>query len=296
MTSLPTWDFPPLEPATARDRDAILAIVSAHQGDEARRRIAQWLDRSRDVCEVLRDDAGDVTGFVITLEIRPATVEALPMLDPAMAIIAAHLRTAGWPHRSPPEARALVFYDWSVRSSHQEPSADATAVVCHMVRRLATTPHLQFHFSITDRFEHWQELSRFFGFKYESVGEIGSNGKRLTVVAHDWRDAPLLSLLARLTQSGAALASKSESQAPELQRTERPDLAELLQKRLAELATQAKLSEREREILDLLVLGRNLQEMGIALGITARTAKYHQRNILQKIGADSRLDILRLLL
>lgn len=296
-----SWDFPPLEPATAIDRDAIVGIVTKHQGVEASRRIAHWFERSREAFEVLRGSAGNVVGFVLTLELRPSTLDTIWPLDPALAIIAAHLRAAGWAAAArsaepPPDARAIVFYAWSVDSCHQEPGADTTQLICHLVRRLATTPRLQFHFSITDRIERWQELSRFLGFKYEGVGELVADDKRFTVVAHDWRDAPLRTLLTRLPASAPSTTSKREPQSSEPEPLERPDLAELLQKRLAELATQAKLSEREREILDLLVLGRNLQEMGIALGITARTAKYHQRNILQKIGADSRLDILRLLL
>lgn len=292
----PSWDFASLEPATPGDRAGILAIVARHQGRESSTRIASWFDRSRDAFEVLRGSTGEVAAFVLTVELRPSTLDSIPPLDPTMAIVAAHLRTAGWADRGAPDARAVVFYAWSTASTHQEPGADTTTLLCHLVRRLATTPRLQFHFSITDRIERWQELSRFLGFKYEAVGQLVADERRLAVIAHDWRDAPLRSLLTRLPQGDAAAASKPEAQSPELQPSERPDLAELLQKRLAELATQAKLSEREREILDLLVLGRNLQEMGIALGITARTAKYHQRNILQKIGADSRLDILRLLL
>lgn len=56
------------------------------------------------------------------------------------------------------------------------------------------------------------------------------------------------------------------------------------------------LTEREREILDLLLLGRNHLEIGAALGISPRTSKFHQGNVLEKLGADSRLDLMRLFL
>lgn len=68
----------------------------------------------------------------------------------------------------------------------------------------------------------------------------------------------------------------------------------LLRSKLAKLGDDANLSPREREVLSLLMLGRSLAEIGAALGITVRTAKYHQANVLAKIGADSRLDLLRL--
>ncbi len=46
-------------------------------------------------------------------------------------------------------------------------------------------------------------------------------------------------------------------------------------------------------ILEIIGLGRRLQEVGTALGITERTAKFHQANLLQKLGADSRMELLR---
>jgi DNA-binding CsgD family transcriptional regulator len=44
------------------------------------------------------------------------------------------------------------------------------------------------------------------------------------------------------------------------------------------------------------VLGRSLDEIARILGIAPRTVKFHQANVLQKLGADSRLDLMRLLL
>lgn len=72
-------------------------------------------------------------------------------------------------------------------------------------------------------------------------------------------------------------------------------LGQLLESRLEVAASVASLSPREREVLRLLMLGRSLKEIGTALEISPRTAKYHQANVLTKLGADSRLDILRLL-
>ena len=70
----------------------------------------------------------------------------------------------------------------------------------------------------------------------------------------------------------------------------------MLDRRVAQLARSAGLSPREQEVLQLLLLGRNYNEIGVALHITPRTARFHQHNVLEKIGAESRLDIVRLLL
>lgn len=70
----------------------------------------------------------------------------------------------------------------------------------------------------------------------------------------------------------------------------------LLNARVEALAEAAQLSPREREVLWLLVIGRSLDEVATVTGITERTAKFHQQNLLKKLGADSRIDLFRLLL
>ena len=65
--------------------------------------------------------------------------------------------------------------------------------------------------------------------------------------------------------------------------------------KIDELAARAALSPREREILSHLLLGRHVEDIAKAVGIAARTVKFHQTNVLEKLGADSRADLLRLL-
>jgi DNA-binding NarL/FixJ family response regulator len=74
------------------------------------------------------------------------------------------------------------------------------------------------------------------------------------------------------------------------------DVESLLQARRRRIAAQAGMSDREREVLELLLLGRNHHEIGTALGITERTARFHQASILKKLGADSRVDLARIFL
>ncbi|MCC6747111.1 MAG: hypothetical protein IT371_05585 [Deltaproteobacteria bacterium] len=74
------------------------------------------------------------------------------------------------------------------------------------------------------------------------------------------------------------------------------DLSVLTRSRLQQLATRARLSDREQEVLELLALGRSTEQIGQTLGVAPRTVKFHQVNLLQKLGADSRADLLRLVL
>lgn len=76
-----------------------------------------------------------------------------------------------------------------------------------------------------------------------------------------------------------------------------PDImSALLAARIEEFGSAADLSPKEGELLQLLLLGRTSGEIAAELGVSERTAKYHQRKVLVKLGAESRFDLFRLLL
>lgn len=73
-------------------------------------------------------------------------------------------------------------------------------------------------------------------------------------------------------------------------------LPELVDAKAARTAGDGALSERERQVLTLLLRGRGVEDIATMLEIAPRTVKFHQANVLQKLGADSRLDFLRVIL
>jgi len=70
----------------------------------------------------------------------------------------------------------------------------------------------------------------------------------------------------------------------------------ILHAKLDELSAGAQLSRRERDVLGHLIFGHPLEEIASSLSISQRTVKFHQTNLLQKLGADSRSDLMRLVL
>ena len=66
--------------------------------------------------------------------------------------------------------------------------------------------------------------------------------------------------------------------------------------RVDEVSTSAGLSKREREVVDLLLIGRSAAEIAGALGISPATVKFHQTNALVKLGVSSRNDLVRALM
>jgi PAS domain S-box-containing protein len=73
-------------------------------------------------------------------------------------------------------------------------------------------------------------------------------------------------------------------------------LPDMLEAKVARVGEKRGLSDREQEVLQLLLRGRGAEDIGTLLGIAPRTVKFHQANVLQKLGADSRSDLLRVLL
>ena len=73
-------------------------------------------------------------------------------------------------------------------------------------------------------------------------------------------------------------------------------LSDLVDAKVSRVAETCGLSDRERQVLQLLLRGRGLADIATMLEIAPRTVKFHQANVLQKLGADSRFDLLRVVL
>jgi len=53
----------------------------------------------------------------------------------------------------------------------------------------------------------------------------------------------------------------------------------------------ASLSEREHDVLDLIVAGAINREIAVALGLSQRTVEVHRRNISQRLGRPRVVDL-----
>lgn len=73
-------------------------------------------------------------------------------------------------------------------------------------------------------------------------------------------------------------------------------VSDLTHARIHAKAAEARLSPRECEVLDAMLLGQANDSIAEQLGISPRTVKFHQARLLGKLGAESKLDLLRLFL
>lgn len=113
-----------------------------------------------------------------------------------------------------------------------------------------------------------------------SVRYLSSSGSRAP-------GAFRLSTAEKLSESVARVRTRQVTEA---------ELSAIHDAKLKQIADRANLSQRERDVLNYLLMGRSIEDIAALLEITHRTVKYHQANLLQKTGADSRADLVRLLL
>jgi len=80
-----------------------------------------------------------------------------------------------------------------------------------------------------------------------------------------------------------------------LRRIPEASVSAIYETKVRDLADAARLSERERAVLTYLLMGRSISDIASILDISPRTVKFHQANVLEKLGADSRADLIRLI-
>lgn len=127
-----------------------------------------------------------------------------------------------------------------------------------------------------------------------SLGETHDVVRGLEAGADDYVAKPIVASVLR-ARARALIGVRNRYR--ELAGHEAPDVgANVLRSRLVRAATDAGLSARECEVLDLIMMGRTSEQVASVLGTAPRTAKFHISNILRKLGLESRNELPRLLL
>ncbi|MEW5849877.1 MAG: LuxR C-terminal-related transcriptional regulator [Myxococcota bacterium] len=76
----------------------------------------------------------------------------------------------------------------------------------------------------------------------------------------------------------------------------RPELAAANLALLDAMADRVGATQRELQVLRHLSRGRTLAEIARVLRLSVRTVKFHELNLLKKLGLDARVELMRLLL
>lgn len=120
------------------------------------------------------------------------------------------------------------------------------------------------------------------------VRRLGASGRATGIVTHPGREFSASFVAAERRSKDTVGVSTFDVSASMY--------SALVARRVEVLAKEAQLTPREQELLGLLLEGHSLEEAASRSAITSRTVKYHQQNLLQKLGVESRQALARLLL
>lgn len=314
---------PVLEPANASQKSQIVDMVRRWEGEESALWAKRWFLAAPEAFEVCLDADGRVRGFLATVQLGRQPRHVLEVDDPAVALARSFLERA----ELGSQESALFFRFWMTAESHRSPSPVTNSILTSMMKHLLRHRNLAFHFALDVEGGFWTSLAHALDIKLRTLGRFVQGTTEVCATACRWRDGTVSSVferppVLRLTAQRASepsLSSRSPLSAsfevmiahtadevevgeiaPPDPATRRPasqrPLARALHRRVSEVATEVSLSQREREVLELALIGRDAGQIGVVLGITPRTAKFHLSNLFAKLGAESRADLLRALL
>lgn len=282
--------------ARPEDHEAVVALTAIQDGATAASWIERWLVSGAGACDVLRGPAGELGGFMLSAPMPPRWPDDIAR-DPALLAIDAFLDEQGW---TPSATESVIVIRAAlVDGGGGHGQAISMLLTTHTSTTLMRVPGLQLLFGISRTPELWRAAGDAMSFVHRVVSTYEDGSYRHSVLAHDRRALGPRRVDAEPTLASVDVGAPARSTIrPPPKHDANGGLAfgALLREQLARLAEAAGLTTREKEVLDLLVLGRNATEIGKVLDISARTAKFHQARLLSKLGADSRVDLIRLLL
>lgn len=192
----------------ADDRDALVAMVTEHEGPESATWLRYWLDRPAAEVVVYRDASGQPSGFVVMIGLQAATPEertADPAAHAAWQYLARHA-----PLR--PGERATLFRFWMARDTYQDVSAVQSLIFGRAAQHYLTSSGLAFSFFTTADPDFWAPMFTHVDLPRLPEADFVVAGRRFGIFAHDWRATSPLAWLSLLGER--ELAAERQQPAP----------------------------------------------------------------------------------
>jgi DNA-binding CsgD family transcriptional regulator len=152
-----------------------------------------------------------------------------------------------------------------------------------------SSERLAYSLSVFRNPEEWAELWDRASSPRQVVGAFNLGGETYTMMAFPFHERTLRDQLVDAWQVPSNSAAPTPPNVDDGQKSK-------IQQRIASLGKTTKLTEREAQILELLCLGGNFDDIAVRLGISPRTVKFHQENVLRKTGSSSRVELFRKLI
>lgn len=216
------------EPAAPSDRDAVLALIAAAEGDEARRVAATWWATQPGGFSVLRDEADEVRGVVCLLDLTAAS-EDDRSADPGAQAVWDHAQTHQPPRPGETVTQTRFIID---RDAYQGPSPTLNAVPILTLQRQLATRNLAWDYLTMHDPDGWDDFFALADLHRVTEADFTFGGRRFGVFAHDYRQRPVDDLISLWIE-------RSLAQDPALQADPGPSLQVLSQAEFADAVRQA---------------------------------------------------------
>jgi DNA-binding CsgD family transcriptional regulator len=280
-------EMPTFEAAKASDEQSIVELIREHEGEESAQIARAHFRVEPHAFEVARDEmqGGALDSFWHATMLTSAADIQLVELDPA-ARLAAEFVTQ---HPLENGARALFLRWFMNRRDYQKPTPRGLTITARISNLIMASERLAYSMSVFKNPEAWAELWDKASSPRQVVGTFTAGRDTYTLMAFPFHERTLRDQLVDAWQVPEIPPSQALPDASGGQKLK-------IQQRIAALGKTTRLTEREAQILELLCLGGNFDEIAIKLGISPRTVKFHQENVLRKTGSSSRVELFRKLI
>lgn len=278
---------PAFETAKISDEDAIAELIREHEGQAAADIVRAHFRSEPHTFEVSRDETRDGaldSMWHATLVTAVADIKS-PELDPGARL------AADFVARHPLEngARALYLRWFLNRNDYQKPTPRGLTITARISNLIMSSERLSYSLSVYRNPEEWAELWDRASSPRQVVGTFNLGSETYTMMAFPFHERTLRDQLVDAWQVPENTAAAAPPDVGDGQRSK-------IQQRIAALGKTTKLTEREAQILELLCLGGSFDDIAVRLGISPRTVKFHQENVLRKTGSSSRVELFRKLI
>ena len=177
------------------DRDVILEMVAANEGEESARIAAHWLERQPQGVTVWHAADGHLAGFLVAVALHQ-TDESDKMTDPAIEAARNYLDK----HiRLRTGETSLHFRFWMAEETYQSVSSVQSLIFLAVVKYYLTTPRLAFTFFPCASPDFWAPMLGYANLVRLPEADFRLGERHFGVYGHDWRaetPARWLSILA----------------------------------------------------------------------------------------------------
>jgi hypothetical protein len=233
------WGQQHPEPARPADRESIMGLVRAWEGEESATLTARWWERQPEGFFAVRDQDGVVAGFVAVLDLTRASAEDIAA-DPGARAAWAYAEEHGAPRPTETITQSRFIVD---RDAYQGPSPALNAVAILAMQRYLGTPNLAWDFLTLANPERWDAYFAAADQPRAEGADFWVHDGRFGLFAHDFRQVPMSALLERITERAIAQDVTASST------TSKPALLVLSQREFDDSVRQAVRDLRRPDLL-----------------------------------------------